>query len=92
MTDVREQAEPATVATEYGLFINGERRESSSGRRFESLDPYAAEPWATAADGNAADVDAAVDAARAALDGPWGKLTGFGRAALMRLVARANRA
>jgi acyl-CoA reductase-like NAD-dependent aldehyde dehydrogenase len=48
------------------------------------VDPYLGQPWASAADGDAADVDAAVAAARRALTGPWGQLTGFGRAALMR--------
>ena len=33
-----------------------------------------------AADGDAGDVDLAVAAARRALSGPWGQLTGFGRA------------
>jgi acyl-CoA reductase-like NAD-dependent aldehyde dehydrogenase len=35
-------------------------------------------------DGGPEDVDAAVAAARSALDGEWGQLTGFGRAALLR--------
>src|SRR6202047_2004759 len=81
-----------TVTTEYTLFIDGRRTEAASGRRYDSVDPYLGQPWASAADGDAADVDAAVAAARRALTGPWGQLTGVGRAALMRrlgdLIAR----
>ena len=78
--------------TRYTLFIDGRRTEAASGRRYESVDPFLGEPWASAADGDAADVDAAVAAARRALAGPWGQLTGFGRARLMRrLRATAGR-
>ena len=77
---------------EYTLFIDGRRTQAASGRRYDSVDPYLGRPWASAADGDAADVDAAVAAARRALAGPWGQLTGFGRARLMRklgdLIAR----
>src|SRR5579872_4513693 len=68
----------------YTLFIDGRRTEAASGRRYESVDPFLGAAWASAADGDAADVDAAVAAARRALTGPWGQLTGFGRARLMR--------
>src|SRR6202042_2629732 len=77
---------------EYTLFIDGRRVQAASGQRYDSVDPYLGQPWASAADGDAADVDAAVAAARRALGGPWGQLTGFGRARLMRrlgdLIAR----
>src|SRR5712672_688346 len=76
----------------YQHVIDGRRVEAASGQRYDSVDPYAGAPWASAADGDAADVDLAVAAARRALGGPWGQLTGFGRAALMRrlgeLIAR----
>ena len=77
---------------QYTLFIDGRRVQAASGQRYDSVDPYLGQPWASAADGDAADVDAAVAAARRALAGPWGQLTGFGRARLMRrlgdLIAR----
>src|SRR5271155_5450307 len=72
---------------QYTLFIDGRRTEAASGRRYDSGDPFLGERWASAADGDAADVDAAVAAARRALPGPWGQLTGFGRARLMRRLA-----
>ncbi|HYB48725.1 MAG TPA: aldehyde dehydrogenase family protein, partial [Streptosporangiaceae bacterium] len=68
----------------YALFIDGGQVEAASGHRYDTVDPFLGEPWASAADGDAADVDAAVAAARRALAGPWGQLTGFGRARLMR--------
>ncbi len=76
----------------YQLVIDGCRVEAASGQRYDTVDPYLGGPWASAADGDAADADAAVAAARRALAGPWGQLTGFGRARLMRrlgdLIAR----
>jgi (Z)-2-((N-methylformamido)methylene)-5-hydroxybutyrolactone dehydrogenase len=68
----------------YQLVIDGRQAQAASGRRFDSLDPFLGSCWATAADGDARDVDLAVTAARQALAGPWGALTGFGRARLMR--------
>ncbi len=71
----------------YPLVIDGQRTESRSRRSYQSTDPFRQAPWATAADGDSADVDLAVAAARRALSGPWGKLTGFGRAQLIRRLA-----
>src|SRR5256714_7871041 len=82
----------ATDLPKYQHVIDGRRVEAASGQRYDSVDPYLGAAWASAADGDAADVDLAVPAARRALDGRWGQLTGFGRAALMRrlgdLIAR----
>lgn len=60
---------------------------ATAGRQYETLDPYTGSAWAEVPDGTPADVDLAVQAARTALDGDWGQLTGFERAALMRRVA-----
>ena len=76
-----------TSPPQYQLVIDGRRVEATSGQRYDTVDPYLGAPWASAADGDAADVDAAVAAARRALAGPWGQLTGFGRARLMRRLA-----
>jgi (Z)-2-((N-methylformamido)methylene)-5-hydroxybutyrolactone dehydrogenase len=76
----------------YTLVIDGQHVEAAHGHRYDTVDPYLGTPWATAADADADDVDAAVAAARRALAGPWGQLTGFGRARLLRrlgdLIAR----
>uniref|UniRef100_UPI0034579B5C aldehyde dehydrogenase n=1 Tax=Sneathiella sp. TaxID=1964365 RepID=UPI0034579B5C len=70
---------------EYGMYINGKMVPSLSGRTMESDDPFKGRAWAVVPDGNTADVDAAVAAARAAFDtGPWGKMTAMERGRLLR--------
>jgi acyl-CoA reductase-like NAD-dependent aldehyde dehydrogenase len=66
------------------MLIGGQAVGAISGRTFDSTNPYTGQPWATIPDGSRDDVDAAVAAARAALDGEWGQMTGFARAACMR--------
>ncbi|AZG11874.1 aldehyde dehydrogenase [Pigmentiphaga sp. H8] len=69
------------------MLIDGKAVEARTGRSFETLDPYTCKPWASVPDGGTADVDAAVAAARRALQGPWGGMTGFDRARLMHALA-----
>jgi phenylacetaldehyde dehydrogenase len=57
------------------LLIDGQWRESASGKTFETYDPATGTVLASVAEGDAQDVDLAVAAARKALDGPWAKLT-----------------
>ena len=76
-----------TSPLELALHINGERRAANKGGMYGSTDPYSGEVWALAPDGDASDVDDAVAAARAALDGPWGETTGHERAKLLRRLA-----
>ena len=73
--------------TRFQMVINGHSAGAISGRTFESQNPYTGRGWAVVPDGGPEDVDAAVAAARAALDGDWGTMTGFARAALLRRVA-----
>jgi acyl-CoA reductase-like NAD-dependent aldehyde dehydrogenase len=68
-------------------YIAGTFVDAADGRTFDSLDPYRGEPWAAIPEGSVEDIDHAVAAARTALDGEWGALTGFQRAALMRRLA-----
>jgi acyl-CoA reductase-like NAD-dependent aldehyde dehydrogenase len=84
MTEPPAASSAERGAPHYRMVIDGHRIEAGSGRRFDTVDPFLGAAWATAADGDAGDVDLAVAAARQALSGPWGKLTGFGRARLMR--------
>ena len=66
----------ATGLQQRKLFINGQWEDAASGRSFESINPAKGEVWATAPEGDAADVDRAVMAARAAFEsGPWGSIT-----------------
>src|SRR6201982_2988505 len=53
------------------LLIDGRRVPSASGRTFKSLNPATEEVIATIAEGNEADVDLAVAAARRAFEGRW---------------------
>jgi acyl-CoA reductase-like NAD-dependent aldehyde dehydrogenase len=65
------------------LFINGQWRDSASGRTLDIVNPATEETIATVASGEQADVDAAAAAARTALDGPWGKLSARERGRLI---------
>jgi aldehyde dehydrogenase (NAD+) len=72
----------------FGHFINGTFQPSVEGGHFETRDPSTGEVLATVAQGSAADVDAAVRAARAALP-KWQALTPHARARYLYAVARA---
>jgi aldehyde dehydrogenase (NAD+) len=71
----------------FRMLIGGNEVDALSGRTFESDNPYTGEPWAVLPDGGPEDIDVAVGAARAALDGEWGSMTGFARARLMHRLA-----
>jgi acyl-CoA reductase-like NAD-dependent aldehyde dehydrogenase len=71
----------------YQNYIGGKFVNASDGRTFGSLDPYAGQPWADIPEGTVDDIDHAVAAARSALDGEWGQMTGFQRAALLHRLA-----
>ncbi|WIY01392.1 aldehyde dehydrogenase [Amycolatopsis mongoliensis] len=68
----------------FSLLINGKAAGARSGRTFGAQNPYTGQHWAVVPDGGPEDVDDAVAAARAALEGEWGTTTGFARAALLR--------
>jgi 5-carboxymethyl-2-hydroxymuconic-semialdehyde dehydrogenase len=69
-------------------YIDGAFRDSTAGATFTTLNPTSNEVLAEVADGRAADVDAAVAAARRAFDeGPWPRLKAHERAKLLRRVA-----
>ncbi|KRD95912.1 aldehyde dehydrogenase [Bosea sp. Root381] len=69
------------------LFIGGEWVAPEDGGFIESIDPSTGRVWAVAAYGGPRDIDKAVAAARAALEGPWGRMPGHERAALLRRFA-----
>jgi aldehyde dehydrogenase (NAD+) len=84
-----------TVLTRKQLFINGEWRDASGGQTIEVVNPATEEVIAEVASAGKADVDAAVAAARAALDGPWSKLSARERGRLIwkigeKLLERAD--
>jgi acyl-CoA reductase-like NAD-dependent aldehyde dehydrogenase len=79
------------VATkrEYGLFIDGEPVEPVSGEIRALAEPATGEPLAKAAMAGEEDVDRAVEAARTALDGAWGKTPATERSRLLHALADA---
>jgi acyl-CoA reductase-like NAD-dependent aldehyde dehydrogenase len=79
------------VATgrEYGLFINGELVEPQSGEFRDLNEPATGDGLARVAQAAEADVDRAVEAARAALGGPWGKTPPTERSRLLHALADA---
>jgi aldehyde dehydrogenase (NAD+) len=72
----------------FGHFIGGEWRPPVEGKFFETNDPSTGEAIATVAQGSAADIDAAVQAARKALP-LWQSLTFHARARYLYALARA---
>ncbi|MDU6673064.1 MAG: aldehyde dehydrogenase family protein, partial [Bradyrhizobium sp.] len=77
----------------YQCFIGGQWRQPASGDYFESFDPFLAQPWALIPRCDARDVDAAVAAARQALEqGEWANMHPSQRGQLLRrfgdLIAR----
>jgi aldehyde dehydrogenase (NAD+) len=71
----------------FGHFIDGAWRESAEAGYFETADPSTGEKLATVAQGSPADVDAAVQAASAALP-KWQALTPHSRARYLYALAR----
>jgi len=77
------------------LLIGGEWQDATGGGTMPVVNPATEEVIAQVAAAAPADVDAAVDAARAALDGPWGQMSARERGRLIwqlgeRLTARID--
>jgi aldehyde dehydrogenase (NAD+) len=66
------------------LFVNNAWRPAQSGDVMDVINPATEEVIAQVASAGAADLDAAVSAARAALDGPWARLSARERGRLVR--------
>ena len=79
------------VATqrEYLLFIDGVATEPTDGELRELTEPATGEPLGKVALAGERDVDRAVDAARAALEGDWGKTPPTERSRLLHALADA---
>lgn len=65
------------------MYIGGEWVGAASDELIDSLDPFTGRPWTKAPAAGEVDVDRAVAAARMALSGPWGSMSGTGRATLL---------
>jgi acyl-CoA reductase-like NAD-dependent aldehyde dehydrogenase len=80
----------------YQNHIDGQPRAGEEGRDFQAVNPTTGRPWGTFVESGPADVDAAVQAASRALDGPWGRLSPTRRGRLMmawgdRIAANAEK-
>jgi aldehyde dehydrogenase (NAD+) len=69
------------------LLINNEWRDASGGKTMDVVNPATEEVIATVASADRNDVDEAVKAARAALNGPWGKMSARERGRLVSKLA-----
>jgi aldehyde dehydrogenase (NAD+) len=70
------------------LFIDGKWRKAADGKTFETSDPATGKLLAHVAQAGAADIDAAVAAAKKALPA-WRKASGYERARVLYAIARA---
>ncbi|KAI5294341.1 hypothetical protein KEM52_004218, partial [Ascosphaera acerosa] len=82
--------EAAPVFAQQTLFINGQAREASSGKTFESINPANAKPLAQVQIAAATDIDAAVEAAQAAFP-VWSKKSPVERANILLQAAKLLR-
>ena len=71
-------------------FINGEYVKNASGKTFEKRNPIDNSLIGMVHEAGKPEVDAAVAAARAALKGPWGKLSVIERVKLLDAVAERD--
>jgi len=79
-------AQPKVKHTE--CFIDGQWRPAMSGKTFETINPATEEVICEVAEGDKADVDAAVKAARYAFDsGPWSRMDARDRGRIMYRLA-----
>ncbi len=77
-------AAAAFLGGKHRLLIGGRWVDARSGKTFDTYDPGTGRIIAQVAQGDAADIDAAVAAARAAFEtGPWSRMSGSDRAKLM---------
>jgi len=82
-----QPARPEETVRRYQLFINGKFADSQSGKTFESINPHDRSLVAVVAEGDKADINAAVAAARAAYDGTWSSMPPGERAKILLKMA-----
>ena len=88
MATITEKKVARPKIKETQCFIGGKWIPSASGKTFETIHPATEEVICEVAEGDAEDVDLAVDAAREAFDnGPWSKMDARDRGALIYRLA-----
>jgi phenylacetaldehyde dehydrogenase len=63
------------LSTGRQLFVNGQAVDAQSGKTFDTVNPATGETLVAVAEGDSEDIDLAVQAARRAFEGPWGRMT-----------------
>jgi aldehyde dehydrogenase (NAD+) len=88
MATATEPRRKAKRSFQTKMLIDGQWRDSQSGKTFATINPATEEVIAQVAEGDAADIDLAVKAARKAFDsGPWRKTDARERGRLMNKLA-----
>src|SRR6266850_2498527 len=83
-----EDSKNYVIAPQHELFINGKFVKPTSGKYFESVNPATEQTLTTIAAADARDVDKAVNAARAAYENVWSKISGRERGKYLYRIAR----
>ncbi len=84
---VKKPKHAAPAVANQKMFIGGKWVDSASGKSFATLNPSTGATICQVAEGDKADIDLAVKAARKAMDGPWGRMSGGQRGRLMHKLA-----
>ena len=87
MATATRAMEPRVSVGPTQLLINNRWVDSASGKTFPTVNPSTGEEICQVAEADAADVDKAVSAARAAFDGPWRRMAASERGKLMNRLA-----
>src|SRR5436190_21117645 len=87
-TKPRSQTVKAPKVKDQPLFIGGKWQDSVSGKTFATTNPATGETICQVAEGDKADIDLAVKAARKAVeDGPWPRMSAADRGRLLNKLA-----
>jgi aldehyde dehydrogenase (NAD+) len=79
---------PVNIPDHIGHYIGGKKITGRDDDRYDNLDPSTGRVLCTVSAADSKEVDAAVKAARKALDGPWGKMSGLDRGKYLYRIAR----
>ena len=87
-TATKTRTPKAPVVKDQPLFINGKWQDSVSGKSFETINPTTGKVICNVAEGDKADIDLAVAAARRQFEtGPWSKMNASDRGRLLYKLA-----
>src|ERR1700694_5686624 len=85
--EVADASRTVSSAVDGRMFIDGQRTWSKSGATFEAIDPAVGQAFAAVALGDKSDVDAAVGAARQAVEQGWAGLPPVRRVRMLNRLA-----